>query len=85
MLVSVFLKAYLLFFSTTCLPIPPHAIINNLDLDEEDRSVGVPVKHIENSVADPDPGSGAFLTSGSGIRVKFFRIFFLGGGRGRQQ
>jgi hypothetical protein len=67
-LVSVFLKAYLLFFSTTCLPIPPHAIINNLDLDEEDRSVGVPVKHIENSVADPDPGSGAFLTSGSGFR-----------------
>jgi hypothetical protein len=24
------------------------------------------------SVADPDPGSGAFLTSGSGIRNRFF-------------
>jgi hypothetical protein len=24
-----------------------------------------------NSVADPDPGSGAFLTSGSGIRNRF--------------
>ncbi len=26
------------------------------------------------SVADPDPGSGAFLTPGSGIRIGFFRI-----------
>ncbi len=26
------------------------------------------------SVADPDPGSGAFLTPGSGIRNRFFRI-----------
>ncbi len=25
-----------------------------------------------NSVADPDPGSGAFLTPGSGIRNRFF-------------
>jgi hypothetical protein len=24
------------------------------------------------SVADPDPGSGAFLTPGSGIRNRFF-------------
>ncbi len=29
------------------------------------------VKHI-SSVPDPDPGSGAFLTSGSGIRNRFF-------------
>jgi hypothetical protein len=27
---------------------------------------------IINSVADPDPGSGAFLTPGSGIRNGFF-------------
>jgi hypothetical protein len=26
------------------------------------------------SVADPDPGSGAFLTRGPGIRKRFFRI-----------
>jgi hypothetical protein len=26
----------------------------------------------ETSVADPDPGSGAFLTPGSGIRNRFF-------------
>jgi hypothetical protein len=25
-----------------------------------------------NSVGDPDPGSGAFLTPGSGIRNRFF-------------
>jgi len=24
--------------------------------------------YVENSVADPDPGSSAFLTTGSGIR-----------------
>jgi hypothetical protein len=27
-----------------------------------------------NSVEDPGPGSGAFLTPGSGIRNRFFRI-----------
>jgi hypothetical protein len=27
---------------------------------------------LSNSVADPDPGSGAFLTPGSGIRSGFF-------------
>ncbi len=26
----------------------------------------------KTSVADPDPGSGAFLTPGSGIRNRFF-------------
>ncbi len=31
-----------------------------------------------SSVADPDPGSGAFLTPGSGIRDRFFRIPDLG-------
>jgi hypothetical protein len=31
---------------------------------------------LRNSVADPDPGSGAFLTPGSGIG--FFRIPDLG-------
>jgi hypothetical protein len=30
------------------------------------------------SVVDPDPGSGVFLTSGSGIRNRFFRIPDLG-------
>jgi hypothetical protein len=29
-------------------------------------------KNIPASVADPDPGSGAFLTPGSGIRNRFF-------------
>jgi hypothetical protein len=28
--------------------------------------------NVLNSVEDPDPGSGAFLTSGSGIRNRFF-------------
>jgi hypothetical protein len=28
----------------------------------------VPKPHTRGSVADPDPGSGAFLTPGSGIR-----------------
>jgi hypothetical protein len=27
-----------------------------------------------SSIADPDPGSGAFMTPGSGIRIGFFRI-----------
>jgi hypothetical protein len=27
---------------------------------------------LDSSVADPDPGSGAFLTPGSGIRNRFF-------------
>jgi hypothetical protein len=27
---------------------------------------------IENSVAEPDPGSGAFLTPGSGFRIRFY-------------
>jgi hypothetical protein len=27
---------------------------------------------LNNNVADPDPGSGAFLTPGSGIRNRFF-------------
>ncbi len=27
---------------------------------------------LPHSVADPDPGSGAFLTPGSGIRNRFF-------------
>ncbi len=31
-----------------------------------------------SSVADPDPGSGAFFASGSGIRNRFFRIPDLG-------
>jgi hypothetical protein len=30
------------------------------------------ITYVENSVADPDPGSGAFLTPGSGIRNRFF-------------
>ncbi len=30
------------------------------------------------SVADPDPGSGAFLLPGSGIRIRFFPIPDLG-------
>jgi hypothetical protein len=29
-------------------------------------------KNLYGSVADPDPGSGAFLTPGSGIRNRFF-------------
>jgi hypothetical protein len=29
---------------------------------------------LQHSVADPVPGSGAFLTPGSGIRNRFFRI-----------
>jgi hypothetical protein len=28
----------------------------------------------KSSVVDPDPGSGGFLTPGSGIRNRFFRI-----------
>jgi hypothetical protein len=31
----------------------------------------IPAK-VKSSVADPDPGSGAFLTPGSGIRNRFF-------------
>jgi hypothetical protein len=31
-----------------------------------------PFKCISSSVADTDPGSGAFLTPGSGIRNRFF-------------
>jgi hypothetical protein len=33
---------------------------------------------LQHSVADPVPGSGAFLTPGSGIRNRFFRIPDLG-------
>jgi hypothetical protein len=33
---------------------------------------------VGSSVADPDPGSDAFLTPGSGIRNRFFRIPDLG-------
>jgi hypothetical protein len=35
-------------------------------------------QHKYSSVTDPDPGSGAFLTSGSGIRNKYFRFPDLG-------
>jgi hypothetical protein len=35
-----------------------------------------PASMVADSVADPDPGSGAFLTPGSGIG--FFRILDLG-------
>jgi hypothetical protein len=38
---------------------------------EESRRWARPFIHF-NSVADPDPGSGAFLTAGSGIRNRFF-------------
>jgi hypothetical protein len=37
-----------------------------------------PASMVADSVADPDPGSGAFLTPGSGIRDRFFRIPDLG-------
>jgi hypothetical protein len=33
-----------------------------------------PLPTLSTSVADPDPGSGAFLTPGFGIRNRFFRI-----------
>ncbi len=29
---------------------------------------------VDSSVADPDPGSGAFFTPGSGIQNRFFWI-----------
>ncbi len=32
----------------------------------------VQIKPVSCNVADPDPGSGAFMTSGSGIRNRFF-------------
>jgi len=38
-----------------------------------DKHPGSATLHIgTGSVADPDPGSGAFLTPGSGIRNRFF-------------
>jgi hypothetical protein len=30
------------------------------------------LREVETSVADPDPGPGAFLTPGSGIQNRFF-------------
>ncbi len=42
------------------------------------RSIPAPVEEafqaVSNSLSVPDPGSGAFLTPGSGIRNGFFRI-----------
>jgi hypothetical protein len=35
-------------------------------------SCPVPYRNLVNSVADPDPGSGAFLKPGSEIRNRFF-------------
>jgi len=43
-----------------------------------DKHPGSATLHIgTGSVADPDPGSGAFLTPGSGIRNRFFLLLFL--------
>ena len=40
-----------------------------------DKHPGSATLHIgTGSVADPDPGSGAFLTPGSGIRNRFFPV-----------
>jgi hypothetical protein len=33
----------------------------------------IPLLHFTASVADPDPGSGAFLTTASGSRNRFFQ------------
>jgi hypothetical protein len=51
-------------------------------LEASEKSLRVAPKKVEkicslrftvfSSVADPDPGSGAFLTPGSGIRNRFF-------------
>jgi hypothetical protein len=38
-----------------------------------DKTFEIPAKV---SVADPDPGSGAFLTPGSGIRDEYFGLYF---------
>jgi hypothetical protein len=40
-------------------------------LDPDLYKVDADTKHLlQTSVADPDPGSGAFLTPGSGIRIR---------------
>jgi hypothetical protein len=49
---------------------------HSLESDLKALKVGNMGINLQSSVADPDPGSGAFLTPGSGIG--FFRISDLG-------
>jgi hypothetical protein len=43
-----------------------------IDICSRLTQVWLPFTVLGFSVADPDPGSGAFLTPGSGIRNRFF-------------
>jgi hypothetical protein len=36
------------------------------------QAISISIYQLVPNVADPDPGSGAFLTPGSGIRNRFF-------------